>query len=100
MRNKNVEQNTQKFRGRIYYEVPITDIQPGDVVIFIDEGKYTRAVVSVTKINLLVEQPKSFKQRTWRISRKKVQQVWRWRGNLNESEQEHTGSSEQVSPQP
>jgi len=50
----------------------------GDVVMFTDNGSYTRFVKSVAKKTVSVEQPKGFKPPTKRIPRAYIKEVWRW----------------------
>lgn len=86
-----MEPRTRKFRSRIYVEVPVQEVRPGDVVVFVDIGMYTRFVESVTRHNVMVEQPKGFKPPTWRVSRKKLKECWRWHKKMEASDSQPSG---------
>jgi hypothetical protein len=70
---------TLKLRNRIYHPVPIDDVQAGDAVVYVDAGRrHTRFATSVTKTNVVVDQPKGFKPKTKRVHRSDIKEVWRW----------------------
>lgn len=72
-------ERTLKLRNRIYHPVPIADVQAGDAVVYVDDGRrHTRFVARATATHLLVEQPKGFKPKTKRVYRIDVKEVWRW----------------------
>lgn len=95
MSTSTTEPRTKKFNKRIYVEVSVSDVQPGDIISFITKrGKYTRFVVSVTNINVSVRQPKGFKPTTKRVPRKDVKECWRWHKNILTA----SGSEQPTSP--
>ena len=76
---------TKKFKSRIYIEVPTKEVQPGDIIVFNDNGSYTRIVKSVAKSTVMVEQPKDFKPRTKRVNRKCIKETWRWHKKMEDT---------------
>lgn len=73
-----MEQPTKKFRNRIYHQTPTAEVMPGDVIMYVDGGTYTRFVKSVATKSVMIEQPKGLKPKTKRIDRKSIKRCWRW----------------------
>lgn len=65
------------MRGRLYHQIPVTDVGAGDVIMYTDTGFYTRFVKSVSKKTVIVEQPKGMRPPTKRVSREVIKECWR-----------------------
>ena len=76
---------SKKFRGRIYYPVDPADVQPRDVVLYIDQGMRVGQVESVAKASVFVHQPKGFSPPTRRVLQTAIKECWRWHRNKEEN---------------
>lgn len=71
-------EETKKFKNRLYRLVPNEDVEPGDIITYIDGGTRTQVVESVSRRSVTVEQPKGFSPPTKRVSRHNIKETYRW----------------------
>lgn len=68
----------QKFRGRIYHEIPVDDVDSEDIIYYIDNGFRCRSVDRVTKKCVFVRCFKGSKNKHERVGRECITNAWRW----------------------
>ena len=69
----------KKMRGRWYHKVDNDFVTAGDIIIYNDDGLYTRVVKSVSKKTVMVDQPEGLKPKTKRVDREDIRECWRKR---------------------
>lgn len=74
-----------KVKGRIYVEIPVVDVQPADLVRWVDNmGTHHNKVLTLHKGKepaVSVERHPHEGTKPIRVSMKQIKQCWRWHKN-------------------
>lgn len=88
---------TRKFRGRVYFPVPVEEVDSDDFIFYIENGFRCNCVEKVTGKNIIIRNHQGLLPRTKRVHKKLVKECWRWHKKMEDTREAHSVDDVSVS---